>query len=48
MRVANNIHYNIFDFASLRGHLEDAASVSVRQYNWRKVEQADMDDYSQA
>jgi predicted SAM-dependent methyltransferase len=43
-----NIHYNVFDFASLRGHLEDAGFVSVRVYDWRKVEHADVDDYSQA
>jgi hypothetical protein len=43
-----NIHYNVFDFTSLRGHLEDAGFVSVREYDWRNVEHAEVDDYSQA
>jgi len=43
-----NIHYNVFDFASLRMHLEEARFVSIREYDWRKVEHADVDDYSQA
>jgi predicted SAM-dependent methyltransferase len=43
-----NIHYNVFDFRSLRGCLEEAGFVNVREYDWRKVEHADVDDYSQA
>ncbi len=43
-----NIHYNVFDLASLRKHLEDAGFVAVREYDWRNTEHADVDDYSQA
>jgi len=43
-----NIHYNVFDFASLRRQLEETGFVSVRQYDWRQVEHANVDDYSQA
>jgi hypothetical protein len=41
-------HYNVFDFALLRGNLENTGFVSVRECDWRSVEHADVDDYSQA
>ena len=43
-----NIHYNVFDMASLSKQLKDSGFVSVREYDWRNVEHADVDDYSQA
>lgn len=43
-----NIHYNVFDMDSLQKQLEDSGFVAVRKYDWRKVEHADVDDYSQA
>lgn len=43
-----NIHYNVFDMASLSRQLKDSGFVSVREYDWRNVEHADVDDYSQA
>lgn len=43
-----NIHYNVFDFASLKRDLEKAGFVNVRRYDWRDTEHADVDDYSQA
>jgi predicted SAM-dependent methyltransferase len=43
-----NIHYNVFDFASLAQSLEQVGFVNVRRYDWRETEHADMDDFSQA
>lgn len=43
-----NIHYNVFDFASLAHFLEQAGFVNVRRYDWRRTEHADVDDFSQA
>jgi predicted SAM-dependent methyltransferase len=43
-----NIHYNVFDFASLSRSLEQAGFVNVRRYDWRQTEHADIDDFSQA
>ena len=43
-----NIHYNVFDLTSLREQLEGAGFIAVREYDWRNVEHADVDDYSQA
>lgn len=43
-----NIHYNVFDFASLAQSLEQAGFVNVRRYDWRETEHAGMDDFSQA
>lgn len=43
-----NVHYNVFDFNSLRSNLEDAGFSTIRIYDWREVEHADVDDYSQA
>lgn len=43
-----NIHYNVFDFASLAQALEQAGFVNVRRYDWRATGHADVDDFSQA
>ena len=43
-----NIHYNAFDFESLKIVLEKACFTDVRLYNWRETEHSDVDDYSQA
>jgi predicted SAM-dependent methyltransferase len=43
-----NIHYNVFDFNSLRSLLEEAGFSSTRIYDWRETEHANIDDYSQA
>jgi SAM-dependent methyltransferase len=43
-----NIHYNVFDYESLRVALENAGFVDVVRYDWRKVEHSSIDDYSQA
>lgn len=43
-----NIHYNVFDFASLAQSLVQAGFVNVRPYDWRATEHADVDDFSQA
>lgn len=43
-----NIHYNVFDFASLERQLQEAGFVNVTRYDWKATEHADVDDYSQA
>lgn len=43
-----NIHYNLFDFDSLKNTLEQAGFCQVRRYDWRSTEHAQVDDYSQA
>jgi predicted SAM-dependent methyltransferase len=43
-----NIHYNVFDFASLSTALTNCGFKDVKQYDWRKTEHADIDDFSQA
>jgi predicted SAM-dependent methyltransferase len=43
-----NIHYNLFDFDTLKSQLEDAGFREVRRYDWRETEHAHTDDYSQA
>lgn len=43
-----NIHYNVFDFASLSRSLEQVGFGNVRRYDWRQTEHADIDDFSQA
>jgi predicted SAM-dependent methyltransferase len=42
-----NIHYNVFDFATLKRELESAGFTDVRRYDWRETEHAHIDDYSQ-
>jgi predicted SAM-dependent methyltransferase len=43
-----NFHYNTFDFNSLKDILISAGFRSVRRYNWRDTEHAQVDDFSQA
>jgi predicted SAM-dependent methyltransferase len=43
-----NIHYNVFDFPTLKTALEATGFVQVRRYDWRTTEHAGIDDYSQA
>jgi hypothetical protein len=43
-----NIHYNIFDYETLKNALLDVGFKEVYRYDWRATEHADVDDYSQA
>lgn len=43
-----NIHYNVFDLASLTEVLEKSGFTNVRRYDWRQIEHAGIDDFSQA
>ena len=43
-----NIHYNVFDFASLSEQLQRAGFIDVARYDWRNTEHAEIDDYAQA
>jgi predicted SAM-dependent methyltransferase len=43
-----NIHYNVFDFESLRDVLKKTGFENIHRYEWRDTEHADVDDYSQA
>jgi predicted SAM-dependent methyltransferase len=43
-----NIHYNVFDLASLTRDLEEVGFKDVRRYDWRATEHAAIDDYAQA
>jgi SAM-dependent methyltransferase len=43
-----NIHYNLFDFDTLKSELERAGFRGVHRYDWRETEHANVDDYSQA
>lgn len=43
-----NIHYNVFDFITLKNYLIEAGFESVERYDWRLTEHAEIDDYSQA
>lgn len=43
-----NVHYTVFDFATLGRDLEAAGFSEVREYDWRTTEHAEVDDYSQA
>jgi predicted SAM-dependent methyltransferase len=43
-----NIHYNVFDFESLKTALVEVGFGNIAKYDWRNTEHADMDDYSQA
>ena len=43
-----NIHYNIFDFDTLRQLLVTAGFKTVSRYNWKDTEHSTVDDYSQA
>jgi SAM-dependent methyltransferase len=43
-----NVHYNVFDFASLESELLMCGFRDVRRYDWRETEHAGVDDFSQA
>ena len=43
-----NIHYNAFDFESLRNELKELGFEGVNRYDWRQTEHANVDDFSQA
>jgi predicted SAM-dependent methyltransferase len=43
-----NIHYNAFDYHTLREVLVLTGFENVRRYDWRETEHAYVDDYSQA
>jgi predicted SAM-dependent methyltransferase len=43
-----NIHYNIFDFNTLKSLLHDVGFVDAKRYDWQKTEHSDIDDFSQA
>jgi SAM-dependent methyltransferase len=43
-----NIHYNLFDFGTLKTQLEQIGFREVRQYDWRETEHAHIDDFAQA
>lgn len=43
-----NIHYNLFDYKSLKTLLEDANFKNVHRYDWRETGHADIDDFSQS
>lgn len=43
-----NFHYMAFDFKFLSEMLQKIGFKSVKRYDWRKTEHADVDDYSQA
>ena len=43
-----NIHYRIFDFATLSEILKNVGFKEVYRYDWRKTIHKDYDDYSQA
>lgn len=43
-----NVHYNVFDFETLKRELEGVGFADVRRYDWRETEHADVDDYTQA
>lgn len=43
-----NIHYNVFDLASITADLESAGFERVARYDWRDTDHAEVDDYAQA
>lgn len=43
-----NIHYNVFDFKTLKSNLMLAGFEYVERYDWRNTEHAHIDDYSQS
>lgn len=43
-----NIHYNVFDFPSMKRLLTRSGFDEVRLYDWRNTEHANVDDFSQA
>lgn len=43
-----NIHYNIFDVATLERDMTSAGLAQVARYRWQDTDHADVDDYAQA
>ena len=43
-----NIHYHVWDAATLYAALTNAGFATVRRWDWRHTEHADIDDYSRA
>lgn len=43
-----NVHYNVYDLASLEHVLRESDFKNIHRYDWRKTEHANVDDYSQA
>jgi predicted SAM-dependent methyltransferase len=43
-----NIHYSMYDFATIRDLLIEAGFDEVRKYDWRQTEHSNIDDYSQS
>ena len=43
-----NIHYNVFDYKSLKVVLKGAGFKHTRKYDWHDTEHAHVDDFSQA
>jgi len=43
-----NIHYNIFDFETLKKLLKEVGFKKIYRYDWKNTEHAHIDDYSQA
>jgi hypothetical protein len=41
-------HKMVFDFQTLKDHLENSSFANIREYDWRKTEHFCIDDYSQA
>lgn len=43
-----NIHYNMFDFETLKSALNDVGFKKVYRYDWKNTEHSNVDDFSQA
>jgi len=43
-----DFHKVIFNFNTLKTHLENAGFVDVKRYCWREVDHSEVDDYSQS
>jgi len=43
-----NVHYNVFNFISLRALLLKVGFKIARKYDWKQTEHANVDDFSQA
>jgi len=45
---AENFHYYIWDYKTLEEDLLDAGFMTVKRYDWRDTEHADIDDFSRS
>jgi predicted SAM-dependent methyltransferase len=43
-----NIHYNVFDFITLKDYLISSGFDDIKRFDWRKTEHSHIDDFSQA